>query len=272
MTAAVLLVLSSQVLAEVRAEKRCPGTCFSHSASVSESCRVGLRGDWLDITDRVTQLSGPRASVTILRKGVERGFPFGVDVCDPGSRKSREGFIELKLTGLQGSGTVRLRLDRPGGSDTISIPVSDGSVRLQPHTYSVSRDRESTLEVVGRGLAALRVRPQADIDAYFSRPGNIVRIVEIRPNIVLGYDLGELAIIQVNLSGGGFSSGRSLDLTRLVHFPRGTPAYNIAFGNPKLELRSPTTSPTTAPARRNGPILIDNGDRGGCAHGTPGCP
>ena len=129
--------------AEVRLQMACPivsgfppgtGSLANRCLSGLHGCTVGVRGDWLDITNTVEIIAGPGADISAIEKGVDFG-----GVCVPRAAKSREGYVKFNIANIERAGTLRLRLNRPGGSDTISIEVRDGSTYLRPVQTAASR-------------------------------------------------------------------------------------------------------------------------------------
>jgi len=259
-------LFSNTAFSEVRAMKLCSKqvnqilpVCVGNPMPGSYiTCRVGVRGDWLDITSKVTHISGPRAAnVSINYKSVAKvvPVPFGtLAVCDPGTTKAREGFVELDLGSITGTGNMLLRLDRPGGSDTVSIPIINGGIGLSPRTYSVPLNQEVILDVYGRNLQTLRARPQAAIDANFARPGNVVQILEIRDDFNSGAIQSQKARVRLQLTDFR-NSASSIDLTNLIHFPQGVTEFNQIFGQPTISFRVPTSNTGTSQLPSS-PILI----------------
>ena len=128
--------------AEVRLQIACPlvsgfppgtGSLTNRCLSGLHGCTVGVRGDWLDITNTVEIIAGPGADISAIEKGVDFG-----GVCVPRAAKSREGYVKFNIGNIERAGTLRLRLNRPGGSDTISIEVRDGSTYLRPGLQAAS--------------------------------------------------------------------------------------------------------------------------------------
>lgn len=245
-------IFSSSSFAEVRTKKLCikqdnqilPVCVGNPMPGPYVSCRVGIRGDWLDTTNKVTHISGPRAAnVNIDYKSAEKvvPLPFGVpSTCDPGTTKAREGFIQLTIGSITGTGNMILRLDRPGGSDTVSIPVTNGGIGLTPRAYFIPLiNQEVILDVTGRNLATLRVRSQTEIDANFARPGNIVQILEIIDDVNSGAVRSQKARVRLQLTDFR-NAGSSIELTNLIHFPQGVTEFNQIFGQPTISFGVPT--------------------------------
>jgi hypothetical protein len=242
-------IFSSSSFAEVRTKKLCNHDNYDLPVCVGNpmpgfygSCRIGIRGDWLDTTNKVTHISGPRAVlVQIDYKSAEKvvPLPFGVpSACDPGTTKAREGFIQLTIGSITGTGNMILRLDRPGGSDTVSIPVTNGGIGLTPRAYNIPLNQEVILDVTGRNLATLRVRSQAEIDANFARLGNVVQILEIKDGVNIGAVRSQIARVRLQLTD--FRNARkSIELTNLIHFPQGVTEFNQIFGQPTISFGVP---------------------------------
>lgn len=161
----MLALAGPPAAADVRLSSSCPvlrgfshnisGKCFS-----THPCRVGVRGDWLDLTDRVTVLSSrPTASVRITTKGTEDS---AANSCIPRTNRSREGFVALELTDIEGSGELRLRLSRPaaGGrdEDTITIQVEAGEAWIKPDRMSAVVNEPKTFVLEGGSLTLLQLK------------------------------------------------------------------------------------------------------------------
>lgn len=271
---------SSLALADVRVQKLCQKptgadrqypACFG-DPEFTEFCRVGVRGDWLDTTNRVVYVSGPRVTPTIERKGVDRQLaPFGAEVCDPGANKDREGFVELQLRDIEGSGTLRLKLERPGGSDIISIPIKDGSMRIRPSLTSspikvvlAQNQPNQTVRftIQGRGLDRLRVKSQANIDAEFRNAGRLTgstfRIVETHADVVRPPAKSETATIEVQIRGFD-NRPASARLTSIVEFPQGISEFNAIFQPPLVHFglaEAPVHNSGSVSSSSNAPPLI----------------
>ena len=250
-----------------------PDVCYS-----GFGCTVGLRGDWLDLTDRVsitwargTAANGPLPRVSIGSAGAEpqaRGF------CVPPSNKTREGYVEVLLQDIAITGDFKLTVHRPGlggvtrDSNELTITIRDGTRFLNPLATNngiavATAGTERILELRGRGLENLRVRPgvtqpfapppparpsaptpgraslQATAANLRTAPALAARsglelsrtVVEEAPFEVLSarYDVVRLKVKV--LRPGLVSLGDYLE------FAAGDPAINRDFGWPEIEVR-----------------------------------
>jgi predicted transcriptional regulator len=72
-----------------------------------------VRGDWLDLTDRVSiEGEPPSATISIVDKGVGdgRGAAGSATTCVPDATKSREGYISMHLTNIRGTGPMSIKI------------------------------------------------------------------------------------------------------------------------------------------------------------------
>lgn len=142
---------------------------------VGFKCQVGLRGDWLDLTDDIDGAGASR--LRIERKGVQRKPAFedgigGPSLCVPDGTKDRHGWIQLSGTPT-GTGVFRIKLNRPGAlgmgrdSDTVTVRVkrADRFLAEVSPDLKVARTGESVrLKIVGGGMGELRFAPSRDYE------------------------------------------------------------------------------------------------------------
>lgn len=224
---------AADAAADTRIKSVCPGLrdfpvtnrpvkCFT-----SHTCRVGVRGDWLDLTDQATVVSGPRASVRILATGVDEGASGN---CIPRANKSREGYVSVLLTDIEGTGEMRIRLSRPafGGrdSDEITVDVLSGDAYLEPRSYSAVVNQPKTLRLEGKSLNLLELTDAAGAGAEiveqtseratvrltFTSTGtmsleNVVRFAGARPRLNELMEWPTVSVTRAAAAGGGVNAG-----------------------------------------------------------------
>jgi hypothetical protein len=152
--------------------------CYSENYN----CHLGVRGDWLDITDKVTIVSGPTATIKITDTGTDDknseygSLGSGVVPQVPPKNGGREGYVLLELSNIVGSGTMRIKMERPafGGRDAdfVNITIKDGSYGLDPNQTlrSVTAGHVKTVEIFGNGLNGISVKP-----GFRSQPATTAR-------------------------------------------------------------------------------------------------
>lgn len=254
-------------LADVRAQHVCfpsfsftevqriidTGVCFSGS---EHTCWVGVRGDWLDLTGSVSHVSGPTATIEIVAKGVEDSGAIGGD-CIPRSNKDREGFVRLHLKNINGAGTMRLRLNRVGGQDTISVTIRDGrtflSKKLEPRFTTARAGEAKVFELEGSGLGKLQLkgsssRLQSGSGLSSSAPVN---------NDLRGIGVGRDEILSKTTTTARvrltFSTVGTISLRDKLAFSDGEPALNQKFGWPEVNVSAGAggQNPPPPPPRDN---------------------
>jgi hypothetical protein len=153
--------------------------CFS-----GHVCVVGVRGDWLDLTDRVTVESGPTARITIRDTGTgdARGAIGTLSTCVPTSTRSREGYVSILLADISGSGTMRLKLSRPnaiGGrdDDTVSLVIKKGETYIALDTpYNATFGEPKELVFRGGNLDLLQLKNPEPGDEILSKSETEARV------------------------------------------------------------------------------------------------
>lgn len=161
----VMFLIGSSALAAVRATTLCPrpsgiagatGACFTGSR-----CVIGVRGDWLDLTDRASRVIAflppgqpiPRFDIEV--KGVDdSGGP-----CVPATNRDREGFVRFSVTNVTTPGVMRIRLSRWNGFDTIDVPFRDGtflSPNLRADSTTARVNEAKTFNLRGFNLNQLQ--------------------------------------------------------------------------------------------------------------------
>lgn len=141
-------------------------------------CNLGVRGDWLDITDKVTIVSGPTATITISDKGADNKYSpgaLGSYMSVPPMRGDREGYILLKLNNISGPGTMRIKMERTGfmgngrDADYVNINILDGTFGLTPeqtikdpegrYRSTIKTGQKEVRTITGYGLSGVSVKP-----------------------------------------------------------------------------------------------------------------
>jgi hypothetical protein len=246
------LMLSSPAFAEVRLQSACPlypsglftevprmgsspgGRCYS-----GHTCWVGVRGDWLDITDSTTILSGPRASIRISEKGVEDSGSLNGD-CIPRSNKDREGYVRLALENISGSGTMRIRLNRAGGSDTINVEVLDGTTFVGTRidgSAAADTGESKIYSLKGANLDRLRLKQANRISGLTSNLGSAGTVsgISSRPTQLEadGIVSSTETTARVRLT---FSEAGTFSLENRLEFEGGEPPLNASLGWPEVHI------------------------------------
>lgn len=157
---------------ELPAGRDVPDVCYA-----GFKCVVGMRGHWLDITDKVTLSQVPSRPLTFLsgsrypRASIgEKGADVRArESCVPASNHSREGFVVVEIEDITVSGWLRVSASRMGAlglgrdSDTVEVEFRDGRHFLHTlpnygRSLTVTAGRPVDLQLTGRGLDKLRVK------------------------------------------------------------------------------------------------------------------
>lgn len=283
--------------AEVRATDVCPALggfspSIASTSAVTDSgrcysthpCFVGLRGDWLDTTNtnQIARVSGPTATITFVEKGTERS----THGCIPGANKDREGFIKLRLEGISGTGTLRIKLPRPGGSDTVDVIVRDGSTFLMKTAHTGLRPGVTAERgFIGRNLDKLRIKPstgasgsqltlQRSTSAGVSNAQLSTSITALRqPDAILNQTETSATIRLTYNTSGTFPLE---DKLAFEGFEGGEPALNRDFGWPTMLVSPPPAPASSSSGNQSGGISITlTGNGGGTVISNPrgiNCP
>lgn len=200
--------------------------CFS-----GHPCTVGVRGAWLDFTDQITRVSGPKARFEIVKKGTESD-PFPVS-CFPTGRPGGEGYVVFRLTNIvrdSSDSTLRIKLSRPGtlglgrDSDTISVTVLKGAKYLSNvDRHVVVVNEPKVLTFTGGRLDLLRLKDPAPGDAILS-----VNRTSTRARVRLT-----------------FTSTDNVKANVKFQFTGGEPALNVQSGYPEIIVREAPLPPGT---------------------------
>lgn len=236
-----------------------PEVCYS-----GFNCTVGMRGDWLDITNRVTM--GPttpptpthaaaNAEASIAARGTEIRAS---NACVPVSHRGREGYVAVLLEEVKGAGKARVTAIRPGfagvgtDSNSVELEVRDGTHYLHPVQRAVLSARvgeAKTIELTGRGLQDLRIKMRPPTN----NPSTVKPITARMPSAIAGLRSPATAqqmlavqtppvsmvsksydrlSLQVN-----FDRQRTISLADYLEFTVGDPAINRDLGWPLIEVR-----------------------------------
>lgn len=238
-----------------------PEVCYS-----GFNCTVGMRGDWLDITNRVTmgpttvptlQHAAANAEASIAARGTEIRAS---NACVPVSQRDREGYVAVLLEEIKGAGGARATAIRPGfagiGTDfnSVDFEVRDGTHYLHPVQRAALGARVGevkTIELTGRGLQDLRVRPRPAPTntpapaAKASVPRMASAIAGLRtsmtPQQLAALQMPAVSIVsksydrlslQVNFDRQG-----TISLADYLEFTVGDPAINRDLGWPSIDVR-----------------------------------
>lgn len=274
------------------------GECYSGKYMLS--CSLGLRGDWLDITDRVTIVSGPTATLTITDKGAgnyteNSSFDFYAKV--PPMRGSREGYLLLELNNISSPGTMRIKMERPAfagrDADYVNITIKDGSFGLKPdqHIPSINAGQSKTVEITGYGLNGVSVKPGFNSQPTTGATTNRQRIQSAasQVNTAVKDSVGQtLSTLQVNAqlppevkilsreTGPVFdkmtvefnlrnsSQQFELDTASIFTFSKGPPPVNARFGWPTIHVWASCAAGSSG----CGSSATSGGNRSGVSSGT----
>ena len=229
-----------------------PEVCYS-----GFNCTVGMRGDWLDITNRVGFYPADRRLPTATQSIAERGTKVrATNTCVPASYKDREGYVAILLEEIKGTGwasaeAARNALPSQPYFDVVRVEVRDGTHFLNPVQRTTLTARVGvvkTIEITGRGLRDLRVRAEQmnQLPVTKTKPaaiGHVRDILNQRPKPELpaatptvpavsivsqSYDK---ATLKVN-----FDTAGTLSLADYLEFSVGDPAINRDLGWPEVQV------------------------------------
>lgn len=235
-----------------------PAVCYS-----GFNCTVGMRGDWLDITNAV-RLSPGMPSAARVQVSAEASIAArGDDIrasnsCVPVSQRDREGYVAVLLEEITGAGMTRVIATRPAfagiGTDDnyVDIDVRDGTHYLHPvqrPALNVRVGEVKTIDLAGRGLQDLRIklRPPTTT-AILAKPGasrmasavaNVrstattqqLMAVQTSPVSIVSKSYDRLSL-QVNFDRQG-----TISLADYLEFTAGDPAINRDLGWPTIDVR-----------------------------------
>lgn len=241
--------------AEVRAQSACslyPSSLFANPPRMSSTsegrcfsgdhrCFVGVRGDWLDLTGSVDRVSGPSVGrIDIDKTGVEDSGSLSGD-CIPRSNKDREGFVRLILEDIEGAGTLRLRLNRPGGQDTISVTVLDGKTFLGTKLEGNFADTgvSKVFNLKGANLGRLRMKQVNRVSGLTSN--TTLNTVDLPTRSLGGSESDGIldstpTTARVRLT---FHETGTVSLETRLEFEGGEPELNERLGWPSVTVRRP---------------------------------
>lgn len=238
-----------------------PEVCYS-----GFNCTVGMRGDWLDITNKV-QIRGTfdptigqmdaNAKASIAARGDEIRAS---NACVPVSQKDREGYVAVLLEEVKGYGSARVTAFRPGlaglgtDSNSVDIAVRDGTHYLHPVQGAALTARVGevkTIDLTGRGLQDLRIKIRLPTTAGIAikpaatRMATVIANANVRntatPQQLLAMQMPTVSIVsksydrlslQVNFERQGIIS-----LADYLEFTVGDPVINRDLGWPHIDVR-----------------------------------
>ena len=236
-----------------------PEVCYS-----GFNCTVGMRGDWLDITNRVNmsnstpptlEHAAANAEASIAARGTEIRAS---NACVPVSQRDREGYVAVLLEELRGAGGARVTAYRPAfagmGTDfnSVDIEVRDGTHYLHPvqrAALSARVGEVKTIDLTGRGLLDLRIKmrpptnnpitakpittrmPSAIAGVRSPATAQQMLAVQTLPVSIVSKSYDRL-ILQVSFDRQG-----RISLADYLEFTVGDPAINRDLGWPSIEVR-----------------------------------
>jgi hypothetical protein len=249
-------------------------------------CSLGVRGDWLDITDKVSIVSGPTATITITDKGADNknseygSLGSGIVPKVPPMNGGREGYVLLELKNISGPGTMRIKMERPAAfgrdSDFVSVSIKDGSFGLDPSqtVRSVTAGHTKTIEIFGYGLNGISVKPGFKSQPASTASNNSQRIQSVagKVNSSVKDSVGQnLASAQSNMQLP--PEVKILSRESGVLSEKMTVEFNLHNSTSSFDLNTKdifTFSKGVPPmnADKGWPIIHVNR---GCSLGSPGC-
>ena len=237
-----------------------PEVCYS-----GFNCTVGMRGDWLDITNSVGLSPGipsaTRVPVSAEASIAARGDDIRAsNACVPVSQRDREGYVAVLLEEIQGAGAARVSASRPAfagigrDSNIVDITVRDGTHYLHPVQRAALTARVGevkTMEITGRGLQDLRIKlrlptttaitvqPPAARMAAAVANANLQRTAT--PQQLLALQTPTVSIVSQSYDRlslkVNFDKQGTLSLADYLQFTVGDPAINRDLGWPSIVVR-----------------------------------
>lgn len=237
-----------------------PEVCYS-----GFNCTVGMRGDWLDITNAVRLSPGlpsaARVQVNAEASIAARGDDIRAsNTCVPVSQRDREGYVAVLLEEITGAGMTRVIAKRPAfagiGTDDnyVDIDVRDGTHYLHPvqrAALTASVGEVKTIELTGRGLQDVRIKVRpSTTNAITAKPGTsrmaaAIANVNVRntatpqqllamqtPTVSIASQSYDRLSLKVNFDKQG-----TLSLADYLEFTVGDPAINRDLGWPSITVQ-----------------------------------
>ncbi|MDP8568518.1 hypothetical protein [Methylophilus aquaticus] len=275
------------------------GDCYSGKYMLG--CYLGVRGDWLDITDKLTIVSGPTASITVTDKGADNKYSENISLGGyekvPPKRGSREGYLLLELKNIRGPGTMRIKMERPAFAgrdvDYVNVTIKDGTFGLSPeqHIRSINAGQSKTVEITGYGLSGVSVKPGFNSQPTTGATTNRQRIqstasqintavkdsvgqtlstlqanAQLPPEVnILSRETGPVfdkMTVEFNLRNS--SQQFELDTADIFTFSKGTPPINARFGWPTIHVWASCASGSSGCTSS----ATSGGNRSGVSSGT----
>ncbi len=245
-----------------------PEVCYS-----GFNCTVGMRGDWLDITNKVSiaflrdlpinglvRVRSPdmpyaSAEASIAARGVQIRAPGS---CVPVSQKDREGYVAVLLEEIKGTGGAIVNATRPAftpkasDSNSLSIEVRDGTHFLHPMQRAALSTRVGevkTIDLTGRGLKDLRITVRKPTNTAIKFKPGMSRTASAISGVKSGGTPQQLLEVQtptvsiVSQSYNrlslqvNFDRAGTFNLDDYLEFTVGDPAINRDLGWPSIEVR-----------------------------------
>lgn len=146
------------------------------------NCRIGMRGDWLDVTTEVEFVKTTASPImggvlsaggSVESRGVDNNHP----LCVPHTGSMREGYILIRVVDIRGAGRMRVIAKRPGPmgvgthSDSVDFEIRDGSHYLQPfpeRELTARVGQTKVIEISGEGVENLRLKLHPVAQAFTS--------------------------------------------------------------------------------------------------------
>lgn len=237
-----------------------PEVCYS-----GFNCTVGMRGDWLDITNsvRLTQgiPSAARVPVSAEASIAARGDDIRAsNSCVPVSQRDREGYVAVLLEEIKGAGGARVSAKRPAfagiGTDSniVDIEVRDGTHYLHPVQRAALTARVGevkNIDLTGRGLQDLRIKlrpptttaitvqPAATRKAAAVANANLQRTAT--PQQLLAMQTPTVSIVSKSYDRLSlklnFDKQGTFSLADYLEFTVGDPAINRDLGWPSITVQ-----------------------------------
>ncbi len=219
------------------------------------NCRIGMRGDWLDVTTEVRfSMLAPApgmvhvlsASGSVEARGVDNNSP----LCVPHTGSMREGYVLIRVLDIRGAGRMRVIAKRPGPmgvgthSDTVDFEIRDGSHYLQPfpeRELNARVGQTKVIEITGEGVQDLRLKLQPVAQAYTSASAaRAPRLAAMTAGLRTTSSVQTLANMQAANTVGALSTTQSGTSPTPVTPPAATPPAAPATPSPEVTILGKT--------------------------------
>lgn len=211
-SAAVRVRSVCAVLPDFPAAPRVNGECFT-----GHLCRVGLRGDWLDLTVQAKVVAGG-AQATVRITGTGTNNPAGE--CVAPKNAEREGYVLLGVSEIINNSDERKNLNievvGPTGTSEAGVFIFHGDTFLSARTnFRAVVNVPITLSLTGRNLDSLRLLNPQPGDTFL--PGRTSTALRVRLT---------------------FPATGTISLEDRLQFPE-EPKLNRSFGWPSVAVMVP---------------------------------